>query len=204
LWEPENVVITDLRRFVPKTFSNLTSDDITGEPKSGGSNISFIPGDVLLGGAILNLDGTTYSIDFETATIVLDLPEGSTQGEVDIFGNFIKGKLKFADGTLVETGALENKQVWVSASIQSFTKDIADGYDFESNDGYYAIKQTVSALYTQESGVIRIRANNIRNITTRPELRTKIVLTVYLKKAGFQNTETNVPESRLFELLTPV
>ena len=206
LWEPENIVATDLRRFVPKTFAILDAEDIASDAQSGGTNTAFLSGDVLIGGDILNLDGTPYSVDFEIGHIVLDLPEGSTQGEIDIFNNFIKNKMMFGDGSFVTSGALERSQIRITASIQSFAKDFPpnDGYDFESNDGYAAVKETVCVLYTQESGVIRIRANNIRNLTTRPEVRTKIILTVYLKKSGFYNLEEAVPDTKIQELLIPV
>lgn len=205
LWKSSNIILTDLRRFVPKTFTVFTSEDITDETPSGGVNTTFVPGDILLQGDLLNLDGSVYAIDFEVNTIVIDLPEGSTQGEVDIFNNFIKNQMKFSDGTLVPLSALANNQVKVSTAIESIAKDTdADGYDFQSIDGYSAIKETISILYTQSSGLLRIRANNIRNISTRPELRTKIILTVYLKKAGFQNTEMSITPTDLTDLLTSI
>ena len=132
--------------------------------------------------------------------MVLDLSEGSTQGEVDVFNEFIRNTMKFSDSTLVASTALTNNQVKVSASIQSFVKD-TDGYDFQSIDGYAAIDETIAVLYTQSTGLLRIRADNIRNISTRLELRTKIVLTVYLKKAGFQNTEQILTGAELDALL---
>lgn len=203
LWNASNLQVSDLRRFVPKTFTVFDSEDITGESKNGGINTAFIPGDILLQGDLLNLDGSVYSVDFEVNTIVIDLPEGSTQGEIDIFNNFIKNQMRFSDGTLVPLSALAGNQVKVSTAIKSFTKD-TDGYDFESIDGYAAIDETVSVLYTQSSGLLRIRAANIRNVSTRPELRTKIILTVYLKKAGFQNTERYVDPTELNDLLVLV
>ena len=203
LWNASNLILTDLRRFVPKTFTVFDSDDITGTPKNGGANTSFVPGDILLQGDLLNLDGSVYSIDFEVNTIVIDLPEGSTQGEVDVFNNFIKNQMKFSDGTLVPLSALAGNQVKVTTAIKSFTKDLG-GTDFLSIDGYAAIDETVSTFYVQESGILRIRANNIRNLVTRPELRTKIILTVYLKKAGFQNAERLVEPTELNDLLVVV
>lgn len=203
LWQPENIVLTDLRRFVPKTFTQITPEDISGDEKNGGTNISFIPGDILLGGRLLNETGNTFSIDLEVNTIVIDLSEGSTQGEVDIFNNFIRNQMRFSDGSFVTGNALANNQVKITASVQSFVKD-TDGYDFAEVDGYAAIEETVAVLYTQSSGLLRVRANNIRNIATRPELRTKIVLTVYLKQAGFQNEETIVNSANFDELLIPV
>lgn len=203
LWFPYNLELTDLRRFVPKTFTQLESSDITSDTPTGGKNTSFIPGNILLGGDILSVDGTTYPIDLEINSIVIDLPEGSTQGEIDVFSNFVKNQMYFYDGTSVTSGALDANQVKIVPSVQSFVKD-SDGYDFQSVDGYEAIETTVAVLYTQSSGILRIRANNVRNIVTRPELRTKIVLTVYIKKAGFINDEVVVTSSRFQELLTLV
>jgi len=203
LWEPENLLLTDLRRFVPKTFTQIESTDITGTPANGGTNVSFVPGDILLGGSLLDLDGDPFSVDLEVNTIVIDLPEGGTQGEVDVFNNFVRNQMKFSDGTFVEISALADSQIKISAGVKSFVKD-TDGYDFQSVDGYAAIDEAVSVLYTQSSGILRLRAENIRNIATRPELRTKIILTVFLKKAGFQNSETLVAASRLEELLVAV
>ena len=200
LWKPSNLLITDLRRFIPKTFTDISSSDL---PDSGGTNTSFIPGNIILGGNILDLNGDPYSIDMEVNSIIIDLPEGSVQGEVDIFNNFIKNQMKFYDNSFVSASALEDNQVKVVVNIQSFVKD-ADGYDFDSIDGNDPIDETIAVLYTQTSGILRIRANNIRNISTRQELRTKLSLTVYLKKAGFKNTEVSVNAAQLSDLLTNV
>lgn len=198
-WIPENLLVTDLRRFVPKSFTEITSTNITGTTKSGGSNTSLIPGNVLLGGNLLDLDSDPYSIDLEVNTIIVELPEGDTAGEIDIFTNYIKNTMKFGDGTYVTT--LANNQVKVSANVQSLVKDI-DGYLID--DGYSQAEEAIGVLYTQSSGILRIRAKNIVHVSTRSELRTKIILTVYLKKAGFQNTETIVNESTVTNLLTPI
>ena len=155
----------------------------------------------MLDGEILNLDETNYKVDMEVGTIVIDLPAGDTQGEIDIFSNFIKNQMYFYDGTLVAAGALENDQVRVSTSIKSFVKDL-DGYDYLSADGSVSIDEAIAVLYTQTSGILRIRTNNIRSIIGRPELRTKIILTVYLKKAGFRNSEVSVSAEEFEELLT--
>ena len=200
LWKEDNIIITDLRRYVPKTFTSIDSSDL---PNSGGSNTLFVPGNVLLDGQILDEEGNTYKIDMEVNSIILDLPEGSVQGEIDVFNNFIKNKMKFSDGTLITASALDDNQVKVVASIQSYVKDL-DGYDISTIDGNDPIDETIAILYTQASGILRIRANNIRNISTRSELKTKVALSIFLKKAGFQNTETIVTSSQVDELLIPL
>lgn len=207
LWEPENIVITDLRRYVPITFTEISNADLTGAVPNGGSNTEFVPGNLLVGGQILNVNKTPYNLDYEVATIVINLPAGSTQGSLDVFNNFVKGKMKFSDGTVVSTGALQSNQVFVSAAIQSFVKNfppgtygLADDY----NDGYFSTNETVAVLYTQAAGLLRVRANNITLDSSVPELSTKIILTVYLKKAGFKNAEQDISPAEVTNLITPI
>jgi hypothetical protein len=202
-WKPYYLTVTDLRRFVPKTFATIESTEITGTTKTGGKNTSFIPGDLLLGGNLLNENETPYSVDLELANVIIELPDGSTQGEIDIFNNFIKNIMTFSDGTYVGADALTDNQVRIVAAIQSIAKDI-DGYGFDYNDGYSEIDQTVSVLYTQSSGLLRIRAANIHNVVLKPELRTKIILAVYLKKAGFANDDQTIPAATVTSLLTAI
>ena len=96
---------------------------------------------------------------------------------------------------------ITDNQVKVTASIQSFVKDLG-GSDYA--DASFDIDETIAILYVQSSGVLRIRAANIRNLTTRSELRTKIVLDVHLKKAGFQNTDQSATGAQVTGLLTAV
>ena len=203
IWRPENIIIQDLRRYIPVTITEISSADLTAVIPTGGSNTTLVPGNLLIGGNVFGTNGLPYAFDLEVSTIVINLSAGSTQGLVDVFNNYVRGVLKFSDGTYVETGALESNQVFISAAIQSITKDFApgtygDGYDF--NDGYFTANETISILYTQSSGLLRIRAANIQNYASVPELSTKIVLTVYLKKAGFKNKEQNIDATTLSSL----
>jgi len=202
-WDESEIIIGDLRRFIPKTFTSIATMDITGTTQNGGTNTVFLPGDVLVEGDVFDSDGDPHPLDFEVNNIVLELPDGYIVGEIDIFSNFIKGAMSFSDGTLVGTTALTNNQVRVATSIQSFCKDL-DGFDYESVDGYAEIDEVIGILYTQSSGLLRIRASNLRFIDTRPELRTKIILTVSLKKAGFINSDRTVTKTEVEDLLVSI
>jgi len=196
IWNPENIVITDMRRFISRTFTSGISDS------NGGTNTSFISGDILLSGNIGNEDGTPYSIDLEVGTIVLEMPASEPSGEIDIFNNFIRNRMKFFDGTLVSQEALENNQVMVSASIQSITKNLT-WPDVSADGDIPNIGFSVSVLYVQDSGLLKFRIGSEPvSVSTRPELRTKIVLTVYLKKAGFKNTEQTISGDEIESLMT--
>ena len=203
LWESSNIVIEDLRRFVPKTFTEIDSTNLDETPRNGGINTSFIPGNVLLGGEVLNVDGTAHSLDYEVNTIIIELPDGYTAGEIDIFNNYVKSIMSFSDGTLVTASALSDSQVHVSTAIQSHVKDLG-GLDYVSPDLLDEIDEVIGVLYTQSSGILRVRAGNIINLPTRPELRTKIVLTVHLKKAGFRNTSVTVSAQEFSDLLVAI
>ena len=196
IWNPENIVITDMRRFISRTFTSGISDS------NGGTNTSFISGDILLSGNIGNEDGTPYSIDLEVGTIVLEMPASEPSGEIDIFNNFIRNRMKFFDGTFVSQEALENNQVMVSASIQSITKNLT-WPDVSADGDIPDIDFSVSVLYVQDSGLLKFRIGSEPvSVSTRPELRTKIVLTVYLKKAGFKNTEQTISGDEIESLMT--
>lgn len=203
LWIGSNLVTTDLRRFVPQTFTSISLSDITGTTPTGGSNITLVPGDFLLTGDLLGESGLPYKVDLEVAPIVINLPEGETVGEVDIFNTYINGIMKFSDGTYVQSTALTDNQVSVVTSIKSVFKDL-DGYDVETIDGALGTDESIAINYVQSSGILRIRTKNIRLVDTRPELSTKLILTVYLKKSGFNNTETVVLADDLSDVLTSI
>jgi hypothetical protein len=197
-WTESNIVITDLRRFVPKTFTEIESTDITATTKSGGKNIAYVPDDLILGGDLLDEDSNPYSIDLEVNTIIVELPDGDTEGELDLFSEYISGTMKFGDGTYVGASAITNNQVKMEVAVSSIVKNL-DGYDY---DGY--IDEVVSCLLIQSTGLLRIRARNVRLVSTRPELRTRIIISVFLKKAGFQNTNVAVSATEVDDLLIPL
>ena len=203
LWDESNIVLEDLRRFIPKTFTDLDSTNLDASPRNGGINTSFAPGDIILGGDVLNTSGTQHALDYEVNTILIELPDGYTSGEIDVFNNFIKNTMKFSDGSLVTASSLTDNQIHVTAAIQSHVKD-QNGLDYVSADGYDTVDETIAVLYTQTSGILRVRAGNIKNITIRPELRTRIVLTVHLKKAGFKNTTVTVSAQEFSDILVTI
>jgi hypothetical protein len=200
IWSEDNLVITDLRRFVPKTFTKLSDTDPASG--SGGTNSYYIPGDLLLGGHILDAAENSYNMDMEVATITLDLPAGVTiEGQIDLFSNFIKDRMKYNDGTYVNISALTDGTMKVSVALQGYAKDLGAD-DIASVDSNPAVEEAVSLYYTEATGVLRIRAGNLRNVGTRPEISTKIVVTVFLKKAGFQNTNQSITSTEFTSLLT--
>jgi len=194
LWSESNIAVTDLRRFVPKTLTEIATTDITGTTKSGGKNIALVPDDLILTGDLLDEDSNPKKIDLETTNITITLPEGDTIGEIDIFNNYIKNIMYFSDGTLVSSSALTDEQIRIDAAIQSLYK----------SDGYSDQVENIAVLYTSSSGILRINATSVQNVVTSAEQKTRIVLSVSLKKAGFRNAEVDISATDVDELLIPL
>jgi hypothetical protein len=206
VWEDFNVELLDLRRYCATTFLDFETSELSSVPESAGQNNFFIPGDMYLGKTVKTLDGSVHPLDFEVATISLELPEGNTEGEVNIFSRYISGVYKFSDGSFVSNSALANGQVKFAVSISSHVKNVSgnDGYvDFDGyNDGYGENADEAIATYIDSTtGLLRIRAFNVVRNTLFPELRTRIIVQVFLKKAGFANQDTNINSTNLSSVL---
>jgi hypothetical protein len=206
VWMPENVEIIDLRRFSCTAFTDFNASDLTSTPESGGKNNYFIPGDLYLNGNVKNLDGTYHKLDFEKAVVELELPAGDTEGEINVFDTFVLNKMKFSDGTLVSASAITNNQVVFEVAIGSHVKNVLDGYDY---DGYVDFTGTgadadevIGTYIDHNSGLLRINAYNIVRNEFYPQIRTRILITVSLKKAGFTNNPVYVSATELSSLLS--
>jgi hypothetical protein len=213
VWRGSNVEVTDLRRFVTTTFTNFSIDDLQASTESGGKNNLLISGDTFLHGNVLNLDGSHHKLDIEKAIIELELPRGDSEGEINIFQEYVLGKMKFSDGTLVSNSALSNNQIKFEVSVSSHVKNVADddGYnlDFDGyNDGYIIADgygsnadEAVGLYLDHSTGLLRVRAYNIVSSELYPEMRTRVTVTVNLKRAGFANSNVYVsPEAFVSKL----
>lgn len=209
VWLQENVEVTDLRRYSCTAFTDFDISDLSSTPENGGQNNFFIPGDVYLQGNIKNLDGSYHKLDFEKTVIELELPTGDTIGEVNILDTFVVNKMKFSDGTFVSAEAINNNQILFEVSLASHVKNvlnIADGYGYDGYvdfDGYGTDADEVIGTYIDHgTGLLRINAYNIVRNEFYPQIRTRILITVSLKKAGFTNSPVYVPATELTSLLT--
>lgn len=196
-WTKDNIEITDLRRFSCSVF---TEDTV-----AGGINNFFIPGDLYLGGKIANLDSTGHTLDYEEVMIELELPSGDTVGEVNMLESFVVGKLKFSDGTFVAASAIATNQIGFAVSIASHVKNVLDGYDY---DGYVDFTglgadadEVIGTYMDHTSGILRINAYNIVRNEFYPQIRTRILVKVSLKKAGFTNSPVYVSSTDLASVL---
>jgi hypothetical protein len=173
-----------------------------------GTNTIMFPNDVIMRhGQILNPDGTHYKIDWEIGQIILNLPQAPfDESVINVFEKLVADNgdgftsagfpaMKFADCTAVQRTALANNQVRFGVAIQSFVPNI-DGYD--DLDGYGIIVDDIIGVYMDHAtGILTL---TIKDLSVDPvflTLVTKIQITVYLKKGGFNNEVLTVDTTQI-------
>lgn len=215
-WQDYMVQFSSAARYVPASFTYtegvtktldsdgnclISSDETCTEPfvmpeTDPGRNDIYIPDNLIIGnGQIIKPDGSLYRHDFEIYTAVLELPTGQefSHAVLNIFEKLVKdsgnGKTsaglpaaKFADCSTVGSDALLKNQLRFEVSIQS------DGY---TNEDWFGIN------IDQSTGLMTLTVNNIDHSLVWSELRTKILITVYLKKAGWNNNPLVVPYNQV-------
>lgn len=212
VWDANNITTNYTARLLPCSFTDNSgvvihdcSDDlkykcVDAEPYfvcDGGKNDFFVPDNLVIGnGEILLRDGNSFPVDFETKIITLKLPSIALENySLNIFDTFVAESadgfttknypaMRFSDCSFVQANALARNQVRFSVSIESMCQNI-EGYSL--TDGFGAIIDPgIGTHIDPETGVLIIRATNTTE-STDPTLNSKIVITVYLKKAGWKN-----------------
>jgi len=213
-WLPDRLSIVDQRRLIPTTFTEPPSvDDCT-----GGRNDWFAPGNLHLDGYLLNPDGTSYSVDVEVAHLTLTIPVTDSNGDpvfadgylgVSLFDAFVfessEGKtpqgfpaLRYADGSYVQSGDLAAGRVRMSAALQSHANTWSTGGS--------TIEDVVGMNYDPATSIMTLYMKDVLddgygNLPIPPALTTKILVTVFLKRAGFANQPLAVTAAQMRNLL---
>lgn len=202
VWLENSVRVTDLRRIAISAVTLFSSSDLTSITPTGGVNNLIAPGDIYLGGNVLNLDGSFHRLDYERAAIELELPDGTSEKEINIFNVFVKNRMRFSDNSIVTSESLTAGQVSFEVQVSSFAKNIGfavDGY-VDYGDVGDSADEAVGTYIDHGTGLLRVRAYNIVNNDIRPEVRTRIYVIVNLKKAGWRNPPRVVSGTELASL----
>ena len=162
-------------------------------------------------GQILDPDGTHHKIDIEIAHVIIELPEIPLEESViNVFDKFVFDSgdgftgggfnpLKFADCTNVQSDALAKNQVRFGVSIQAFVPNI-DGYD---DDGYGVIVDDIIGVFMDHStGIMTLTIKDLEVDPIFQTLVTKIEVTVYLKKGGWNNEVLVIDSDKVSGLLS--
>lgn len=207
-WTPDLVVVHDGRRKLATTIS----DPVSG--CDGGKNNYFIPGDLLLGGTILNPDGTNFSIDFEMTHLSLHIPITDAYGSpvfidgytgILLFDTFVaeeaEGKttsgfsaMKYSDGTYVQPTDFDDGKIKIAPSIQSTASSFTIPFSG-------ALTDIVGLNYDPDTSLMTLYMADGYEDIAEPAIRTKVLVEVYLKKAGFQNETQNITDDEMRALL---
>jgi hypothetical protein len=228
-WDEFLITTNSRAKLVPSIFSSLSGfvqnscsldgTTCTTYPISpdfnSGINDFFIPDNLIIGegGDIKRPDGANFKMDFEVGTITLEIPTNAfeTEHTLNIFDSFVANyngsgltrrgfyAMKFADCSYVETTALSLNQIRFSVAVQSFSPNI-DGYSF---DGYSGVvvdgRIGVSINYT--TGDLILNFTNLFQDPVLLTVSTKIQISVFMKKAGFNNIPLFIDSDKVKNLL---
>lgn len=177
-----------------------------------GVNDFYVPNNLIIDkGQILNNKGEYFKQDLEIYTVTIELPseEEFEHAILNIFNSFVLNDgdgftsagypaAKFADCSFVTSAALIKNQIRFGVSIQSVYPSF-DGYD--SVDGYGIVIDDIIAIHMDQStGILTLSAKDIDHSSVYSELRTKILITIYLKKAGWINNPLVISASEAIGL----
>lgn len=186
---------------------------VLGNVCSPGRNDFYVPDNLIIGkGQILDANGQFHKQDFEVHITVLQLTDGYQfeRAVIDVFNKFLADQgdgltaggypaARFADCTLVQPEALLLNQVRFGVAIQAMTPNF-DGYSDDYGYGVIA-NDSLAAYMDQENGLLYFAMKDILFDPIYPEIRTKIQITSYLKKAGWNNTPLVIAPGQLPGLL---
>ncbi|HEY5267785.1 MAG TPA: hypothetical protein VII94_01470 [Candidatus Saccharimonadales bacterium] len=232
IWDPSLVVSTAQPKLIPATF--VTESGFTNYPCSiqgiqcnvypipqdfdPGKVDFFIPNNLIIGegGQLQNTDNSFYKVDFEVGTIVLEIPDGlfGSEQTVDILNDFIADytgngatrlgfpSMRFADCSYVSKNAFTNDQIRVTASVQSFSPN-TNGL---SSDGYYGaiVDGKMGVSLNPKTGFLTLNFTNLYQDPVLTTLSTKVLVSIYLKKSGFNNAPLYVDSGKVQNILSLV
>jgi len=228
-WQDYNLVFSSDARFVPAAFTSESSDTIVDcEVQSTatcvdrsdiipvcdpGKNDILIPNNLIMkGGQVLNPDGSHYKVDLEINHVILQLPEiPFEESIIDVFRKLVADAgdgftsagypaMRFSDCTPVGVDALARNQVKFGVAVQAFNPNL-DGYS--DMDGYVVIVDDHIGVHIDDStGLLTLTVQDLEVDPLFMTLVTKIEITVYLKKAGWNQNTLVIPPEQIQGLLS--
>jgi len=180
-----------------------------------GRNDIFVPNNLVVndGGQVLRPDGSFMKVDFEISTVVLEIPTNIFTAEktINIFTDFIADyttdgrtrlgyeAMRFADCSTVTLDALNNEQIRFAISLRSFSPGV-DGSDISGYEGII-VDGKIGVAIDATSGILTLNFNNLYEDPILQTLKTRVQITAYLKKAGFNNEPLTVDSTQVQNLL---
>jgi hypothetical protein len=228
-WDSSLVVSNSHAKLVPSAFTTLNGfsqnacfiDGVQcsiygAKPDFDPGRVDFFaPNNIILGagGELQRPDGNFYKVDFEVGTIVLEIPDGlfGSERTINIMNDFIADytgagvtrlgfpAMKFADCSFVGADALAKDQLRFSVSVQSFSPNTnglsTDGYSGVIVDG------KIGVAIDYATGLLTLNFTNLYQDAVLQTLSTKVQISVYLKKGGFNNQPLFVDSTKVQNML---
>ena len=180
----------------------------------------FVPNNLIIGngGELQRPSGDFYKVDFEVGTIVLEIPDGLFGAErtIDIMGDFVSSTvingvptgmtrlgfpaMRFADCSFVMPTAIANDQIRFSVAVQSFSPN-TNGL---STDGYYGaiVDGKMGVNIDFSTGLLTLNFTNLYQDAVLQTLSTKVQVSIFLKKGGFNNVPLFVDSTKVGNMLS--
>lgn len=235
VWDPANVVVNSNPRLVPASFNyqsgytnpsckNSSTKSIAyPQPPSfdPGRNDFFIPNNLIVnnGGQFIRPDGYFMKVDFEMSTVVIEVPPVSfdTEHTVNMLTDFVADytgtgftrvgypAMKFADCTPAQLNSLMLNQIRFGVAVQSFSPQL-NGQDAYCISGII-VDGKIGVYVDYTTGLLTLNFTNLFQDPIKQTVNTKVEVTVYLKKAGWNNTPIfvdSVKSQNILSVPTPV
>lgn len=180
-----------------------------------GRNDFFISNNLIVnhGGEFIRPDGYFMKVDFEVGIVVLEIPAISFDSEktINVFSDFVTDysgsgrtrlgteSMRFADCSFVGLDALTKKQVRFSVALRSFSPEI-NGIDPDDVSGII-VDGKIGISIEPSTGILKLNFANLYEDPILQTLKTRVQITVFLKKAGFNNTPLVVNSTQVQNLL---
>ena len=180
-----------------------------------GRNDVFLPNNLVLnhGGEIIRPDGYYAKMDFEVGSIIFEIPAISFSAEktINIFSDFVADytgdghtrlgyeAMRFADCSFVDLYGLSKNQIRFSVAVRSYSPQI-NGEDVDAITGVL-VDGKIGVSIEPSSGILTLNFANLYEDPILQTLKTRIQITVYLKKAGFNNHPLVVNSTKVKNLL---
>jgi len=134
-----------------------------------------------------SLDGYTSLLLFDN--FVAESSAGKTAAGFDA--------MRYADGSYVQTGDFALGRVKITAAVQSHANEYAAPFSGTFED-------IVGTYYDPTSSLLMLRMDNLLDDgygNLLPSQATRVLVTVYLKHAGFANATREITEAQMRNLL---
>lgn len=227
-WQPWLIALSSNARQVPAAFTYTSGvehgncdpinsslcenvNEMTPEVDPGRTDF-YVPNNLIIGdGEILRPDGSTMKQDIELGIVELRLPATAlTNVSIDVFDAFVADRgsgltskgypaMKYSDCTTVQPADLALGKLRFTAVLGAIYTD-TDGYQ---QDGYQAFFENLifGLVIDPDTSLLTMYFQNLKEDHVYTALITKIVITVYLKKAGWNNDPLIVTSDQIAGLI---